>query len=77
MHSADSRALVRPVTINMSSFSEYTLCSAIHRAEGVRRAWNSDFKLLAQVAIASKSHQATSHQQAQDVGTSNAHQAPH
>jgi hypothetical protein len=30
----------------------YTLCSAIHRAEGVRRAWNSHFKLLAQVAIA-------------------------
>ena len=31
----------------------YTLCSDIHRAEGARRAWNSHFKLLAQVAIAS------------------------
>jgi hypothetical protein len=31
----------------------YTLCSAIHRAEGVRRAWNSHFKLLIQVALAS------------------------
>jgi hypothetical protein len=31
----------------------YALCSAIHRAEGVRRAWNSHFKLLAQVALAS------------------------
>jgi hypothetical protein len=32
----------------------YTLCSAIHRAEGVRRAWNSHFKLLAQVALANR-----------------------
>jgi hypothetical protein len=32
----------------------YTLCSAIHRAEGVRRAWNSNFKLLTQVALARK-----------------------
>jgi hypothetical protein len=31
----------------------YTLCSAIHRAEGVRRAWNSHLKPVAQVAIAS------------------------
>jgi hypothetical protein len=30
----------------------HCLCSAIHRAEGVRRAWNSHFKLLAQVASA-------------------------
>jgi hypothetical protein len=31
----------------------YTLCSAIHRAEGVRRVRNGDFKLLTQVALAS------------------------
>jgi hypothetical protein len=30
----------------------YTLCSAIHRAEGVRRVRNGDFKLLTQVALA-------------------------
>jgi hypothetical protein len=34
----------------------YTLCSAIHRAEGVRRVRNGDFKLLTQVALASAGH---------------------
>jgi hypothetical protein len=35
----------------------YTLCSAIHRAEGVRRVRNGDFKLLTQVALARSSPQ--------------------
>jgi hypothetical protein len=37
---------------HQSAWSLYIVL-AIHRAEGARRAWNSHFKLLAQVAIAS------------------------
>jgi hypothetical protein len=47
---------------HQSAWSLYTLCSAIHRAEGARRAWNSHLKLciLAQVAIARRKEVAES-----------------